>query len=313
MFQSISVVIPAYNAALTIGELIAQLIPVLDLITPDNEIILIDDDSPDTTWQVIQQITKKYSRVRAIQLMKNSGQAAATLCGLCMADKEIIITMDDDLQHQPQEIPALLTALGENPNMDCVFGVFNKKQHRGYRNAASVIIAMINRQAFGLPRHVKTSGFRVMRCQLAKEMVKRKTANPSIPALLLGCTRKVMSLPVTHAPRFAGESNYTLTKQFRMAFDNLCNATMLPLRLVSMCGMGLCLMSLGLVSYYFFQYLFGVTKLQGWTTLVLMISFFSGTILLSLGILGEYLVRVLREVSHKPAYVIRQQGNSHKD
>ncbi len=312
MFQSISVIIPAYNSDMSIGKLIEQLIPVLNLITPDNEIILIDDDSPDTTWQVIEEITQKYPRVRAIQLMKNSGQAAATLCGLCMADKEVIITMDDDLQHQPHEIPALLTALWENPDMDCVFGIFNKKQHQGYRNAASAVIAMINRRAFGLPRHVKTSGFRVMRRQLAKEMVKRKTANPSIPALLLGCTRKVMSLPVTHAPRFAGQSNYTLTKQFRMAFDNLCNATMLPLRLVSMCGMGLCLMSLCLVAYYFFQYLFGVTKLQGWTTLVLMISFFSGTILLSLGILGEYLVRVLREVSHEPAYVIRQQIKNHK-
>ena len=313
MFQSISVVIPAYNSALTIAELIKRLVPVLESITPDNEIILIDDDSPDTTWHVIQQITQEYSRVRAIQLMKNSGQAAATMCGLCMANKEIIITMDDDLQHQPGEIPALVKALEENPDVDCVFGVFNQKKHRGYRNAASAAIAMINRQAFALPHHVKTSGFRVMRRQLAREMVKRKTANPSIPALLLGCTRRVMSIPVTHAPRFAGKSNYTLARQFRMAFDNLCSATMLPLRLVSMCGMGLCLVSISLVIYYFFQYLFGVTKLQGWTTLVLMISFFSGTILFSLGILGEYLVRVLREVSHEPPYVIRQQRKPYKD
>jgi len=287
-------------------EFINQLYPVLGLVASKFEVIIVDDASIDHTWKVIETLSRSHSWIKGIQLMKNSGQAQATLCGLSQVTGEIAITMDDDLQHAPDQIPTLLIKLVENPNLDCVFGIFNKKHHLAYRNAGSWLIRQINQAAFKLPKGTKSSGFRVMRYQLVKEIICCKTANPSILVLILGCTRNIASVPITHNRRLFGKSNYTLTKQFRLAFDNICNATMLPLRIVSVSGFSLCIISALLSLYYLIRFFSGSISVQGWTTIVLLITLFSGITLLSLGIIGEYLVRVLREVTDTPPYLIRK-------
>lgn len=149
-----------------------------------------------------------------------------------------------------------------------------------------------------------------MRYQLVKEIICCKTANPSIIVLILGCTRNIASVPISHNQRFSGKSNYTLAKQLRLAFDNICNATVLPLRFVSVTGFSLCIISTFLSLYYLIRFFSGDIGIQGWTTLVLLIIFFSGITMLSLGIIGEYLVRVLREVSDIPPYLIRKRVNT---
>ena len=305
--KSITVVVPVYNSSDCLPEFMRQLTQELDALGANYDVVLVEDCSPDNSWEVLQELVPQYPRASIIQLMQNEGQARATLCGLAHAKGDIVITMDDDLQHRPDQLPKLIDALLSDPGLDCVFGCFAEKHHAGYRNLASKAIRQINARAFGLPKDVRSSGFRVMHRKVAAAMVAQKTANPAIPALLFGSTRRVKSVAVEHAPRFAGTSNYTLAKQFRLAFDNICTVTMLPLRAVSALGLLVCTLSGGLVLFYLTRYLLGRIGVPGWTTVVILLAFFSGVILLSLGVMGEYLVRVLREVRQAPMYVVRNK------
>ncbi len=306
---SVSVVIPVYNSAGCLPELLRRLKANLDELAAEYEIIAVDDDSPDDSWQVLQDLKTVYPMLKPFRLMTNSGQHAATLCGLSLVVNEVVVTLDDDLQHRPDQIGKLVGALLEDAELDCVFGVFKQKYHKKYRNLGSRLLRKINRRVFNLPEGVATSGFRVMRKKLAQQMALRPSSNPSLVAILFNCTRKVKSLEVEHAPRYAGVSNYTLRKQFRLALDNVCNVTMLPLRLVTLSGALISLVNVFLIIYYLCKYFISSNLVPGWTTLILLISFFSGAILLSLGVIGEYLVRILREVNKKPLYIIRDKSD----
>lgn len=302
----ISVVIPVYKSGPCLPELLRQLTDQLERMRGPHEIILVDDDSPDDTWNVVQELVPRYPRVTASRLMRNSGQARATLCGISHARGEIVVTMDDDLQHRPDQLPKLVDALDNNPGADCVFGYFEQKRHAGYRNIGSRVIRWVNARAFGLPRDIRSSSFRAMRRPVAAALATHGTANPAIPALVYGTTRRIISIPVEHAPRHAGESNYTLSKQLRLALDNICNVSMLPLRAVSVMGLAICFLGAVFVVNVLVRYMLGRIGVAGWTTVVILVSFFSGITLLSLGIIGEYMVRVLREVHGAPRYVERE-------
>lgn len=307
----ISVVIPVYNSSDCLTELLRQLTETLDEMGDSYEVILVEDASPDNSWQVIEQLVPQYPRVSAIRLMSNAGQQKAVMCGLSHARGEIVITMDDDLQHPPDQLPVFLDALRSHPHVDCVFGHFDEKQHAGYRNLGSRMILWVNARAFGLPRNLGWSSFRAMRKSVVGAILANKTLNPEINALALASTPHVVSIRVEHGPRYAGKSNYTLAKQFRLAFDNICNVSMLPLRAVAATGVGMCLLSAVLVVTFLVKYFRGQSAgVAGWTTVVILISFFAGVTLLSLGVIGEYLVRVLREVRGAPRYLERERIGS---
>ncbi len=303
----ISVVIPVYNSSACLRELLRQLTQQLEEMGRPYEVILVDDASPDDSWQVIRELAPQYPKVMAIQLMQNRGQATAILCGLKPARGGIVVTMDDDLQQPPDQLPKLLDALESDAEIDCVFGYFEQKQHAAYRNLASRAIQWVNARAFNLPRDLRASSFLAMRNRLADAILQHRTQNPAIGALVYGCTKRILSVPVQHKERYAGSSNYTLAKQFRLALDVICNVSMLPLRAVSFLGMGTCVFSAILVAVFLYNYFSGQIGVAGWTTVVILISFFSGIILLSLGVIGEYMVRILREVRGAPRYVERER------
>lgn len=303
----ISVVIPVYKSRDCLPELLRQLTGQLEFIGRSHEIILVDDASPDTTWSIILELTQKYRQLRAVQLMKNRGQAFATLCGFAHARGSIVVTMDDDLQHRPDQLPRLLEALEANLELDCVFGWFGEKQHTAYRNIGSNVMRWVTRRAFGLPKGFRSSTFRAMRRSLVRAILEHHTANPAIAVLVFSSTARLCSVPVEHAARYAGKSTYTLAKQVRLALDGICNVSMLPLRALSYSGIAACILSLFLVANFAYRYIMGYIGVAGWTTVVILISFFSGTILLSLGIIGEYMVRILREVRGAPAFVERER------
>jgi polyisoprenyl-phosphate glycosyltransferase len=310
METDVSIVIPVYKSGEWIGELTAQIAAVLREAGKSHEIILVDDCSPDESWSGVCRAAAEHPCVKGLQLMVNEGQPKATLCGLAHACGRTIVTMDDDFQHPPDQIPKLLTALEAHPEIDCVLGYFDEKQHARYRNWASAVIRRVNAMSYRLPKGTRSSGFRAMRRQLAEAIVAHRTLNPAIPVLLFGSTRRVLSIPVEHARRRAGKSNYTLRRQFRLAFDNICYASMLPLRAVSALGIGACGLSVILMAVFLLKYAMGLVKEPGWTTLVLLLTFFSGTILLAVGVIGEYMVRILREVRQRPQYFIRQTAGA---
>lgn len=305
-----SVVVPVYRSEQCLPELVQRLTDVFRKTGVGYEIVMVDDDSPDRSWEVLKDLSRRFPHLRAYRLMKNMGQANATLFGLAHAAGEIVITMDDDLQHAPENIPDLISVLTDDPMIDCVFAYFPEKKHAWYRNMGSKVIRRVNSRAFGLKRGQHTSTFRVMRKAVAERVSGMSTANPVILTMILGITSKIASVPLPHHERFAGRSGYTLAKQFRLAFDNICNVSMLPLRIVSVMGVFASLFAMVLTLIFMYNYLTGYTQVAGWTSLVILVSFFSGLILLSIGILGEYMIRVLREVKGQAAPVEREMVES---
>ena len=304
----ISVVIPVFNSGKCLPSLIERLGKALDETgSQKTEIILVDDASRDESWSVIKTLASQDSRVRGIRLMRNAGQAAATICGLCEARGAIVITMDDDLQHPPEEIPKLIEVLEAQPNIDCVFAYFPIKQHKIYRNVGSQLIRSIYARSFKLPKSVRSSAFRVMRFALAQTVASHGTVNPSVSLLIYESTNRVMSVPVEHAPRYRGSSGYSLAKQLHLALDTICNVTMLPLRAVSMLGFIICFLSIVFATSVMWRYLSDKIHVAGWTTLSLIVSLSSGLILLALGVTGEYIVRILREVRGAPRFIVRDR------
>jgi glycosyltransferase involved in cell wall biosynthesis len=303
----ITIVVPVYRSSACLEELLTRLTDQLVSMDKLHEIILVEDCSPDNSWEVIEQLAPLFPNLRAFQLMRNSGQAKATLCGLAHARGEIVITMDDDLQHPPDQMPRLIAALENDPSLDCVFGVFRDKKHAGYRNLGSEVLRWVNRIEYNLPAGTRTSGFRALRRSLVQALANHQTRTPTILALILESTARIDSVEVEHADRFAGQSNYTLRRQFVLAFDNICNVSMFPLRLVTFMGIVFCTCSLLMVLVVLYQKLTGNIGVAGWTTVVILISFFSGMIMLSLGIMGEYLSRIIREVRGSPLYLVREQ------
>ncbi len=304
----LSIVIPVYRSAPWLKDLIGEISDLLQNLGKRYEIILVDDCSPDNAWQVIQELARAMAAVSGLRLMHNEGQVRATLCGLAHTSGDLVVTMDDDFQHRPDQIPILINALENNGHIDCVLGIFEAKKHALYRNLGSRLVNWLNRLAFNLPPGIRSSGFRALRRQLVDVLLTYDIHNPSLAFLIFSSTHQVMNVPLQHAARRSGQSNYTLRKQLRLAFDNICHASMLPLRAVSLAGLAASSLSLMLMLFYLVRYLLGAILVPGWTTIILLLTFFSGMILFALGVIGEYLFMVLKEVRGRPLYFIREKS-----
>lgn len=303
--MAISVVIPVYNSAQSLPPLAERLARVLDGLRRPWEVIFVNDCSPDASWQVIEGLVRERPGFRGILLGRNMGQARATLCGIRAADGDIVVTMDDDLQHEPEALPRLLGELESDDGCDGLFAWFPQKHHVGVRNLGSRLIRYLNAQAFGLG-NVKISSYRLMRRHVA-EFVRTNTSSVATPgALMLAASQHIKSIPIEHQARAFGSSNYTLSRQLRLALTNLLGVSLLPLRLISGLGIATAVLSGLMVLVTLLRYFTTGFGVPGWATLVILVTFFSGLTLLSLGVIGEYLVRVLRELQYTDAVPVRR-------
>ena len=302
----LSIVIPCYRSAPWLGELVERIIATMRPTLLRFEVILVNDASPDDTWNAIEQAVANHPCVRGFDMLFNVGQFRATMCGLEHAQGEFIMTMDDDLQHPPEEIPKLIDTLRARANVDCVIGAYEQKRHGPFRNLGSGLMARFNEAFYGKPRDLKTSSFRVMRRQVADAICAHRTSKPIINPLLLRSTRRIINVPVEHHPRPNGSSGYSIRRLMSIALDNLINATTLPLKVVSLFGVISAAGSVMLGIHYLIRYVSGGIGVPGFATQVLLITFFGGMTLLSVGLLGEYVIRIIYEVARPPRYCIRQ-------
>jgi len=301
---AISVVIPVYNSALALPLLVERLRLVLDALNQPWEVILVCDSSPDHSWRVINCLVSQHQGFRGILLARNMGQAQATLCGIRATTGDIIVTMDDDLQHEPEALPQLLAALNSEEGYDAVFAWFPHKHHSPWRNLGSRLIHSLNAQAFAAD-HLRLSSYRLMRRPVA-DFIRTNPSSVATPGtMILAATRHVKSVPIQHQPRYSGHSNYTLGRQFRLALINLIAVSLLPLRLIVGLGVTTIGCSLLMLLVSLVCYLVNGFGLSSWGVLVILITFFAGLILFALGIVGEYLVRVLRELQYTDAVPVR--------
>ena len=300
----ISVVIPVYGSSATLRNLADRLFIVLRQIGKPYEIVFVDDGSPDDSWGVLEDLYGSWSEhIVAIRLMRNYGQHNALMCGFRQAAGKYIVTMDDDLQHPPEEIPQLLNAIQEL-ELDLVYGCYKKKEHNAFRNLALTMISMFYRTVFDSA--IKTSSFRVMTKELMESILSYSLNFTFIDGLLAWNTQRIGEVTVNHRKSATGRSRYSFRKLVVLAFNMLTNFSLIPLQIMSAVGVIVAGGGFFTALYYLYQHLSSGIPVPGFASIIVSVLVLGGLQLLALGIMGEYLGRLHLNVNRKPQYTVRQ-------
>ncbi|MBW0017784.1 MAG: glycosyltransferase family 2 protein [Mycobacterium sp.] len=302
--SSVSVVVPVYRAALTLRELYAQLSITMPQVAPTFEIIFVEDCGGDESWSIITELAASDQHIRGIRMSRNYGQHNALLCGIRAARYDVIVTMDDDLQHPVTEIAPLLAALG--PDVDVVYGAPRDEQHGLLRNGASRLTKLALASAMGAETARNVSAFRAFRTRLREGFVDYRSPTVSIDVLLTWTTTRFSAIKVRHAPRSAGISGYSITRLVRYALDLMTGFSTLPLQFASFIGFALVFFGASILAYVGANYLVYGSAVPGFAFLASIIAIFSGAQLFALGVIGEYLARMHFRTMDRPTYLVSE-------
>ena len=298
--DGVSVVVPVFNSADTISELVDRISQVLTNEHRKFEIILVDDGSRDESWKQIVAVSESRSSVVPIRLTRNFGQHNALLCGLRKARFATTVTIDDDLQHPPEEIPRLLKQLSV---ADVVYGAPTKQQHGLLRNLASTMTKVALSGGMGAENARHLSAFRAFRTSLRDGFKGFSAPNVSIDVLLTWATSRFTYIEVEHHPRTQGTSNYTVRRLLAHALNMITGFSILPLQIASILGLSATLFGGGLLAYLLIRWAVGGAIVPGFTFIASAIVLFGGVQLFALGLIGEYIARIHVRSMGRPAYL----------
>lgn len=299
----VSVVVPTYRGEKSLRPLVERLSAVL----ADHgsfEIIVVNDGSPDATWPTLVELASIHPELVAIDLLHNRGQPMATMCGLDHARGRIVVTMDDDLQHPPEEIPTLLRALEDHPEWDAVVGSWSRDEG-GWRNIGSRVHALADKIAWGTPTDFHHTAFRAMRRRAVDALVANQTRAPVVGPLLTRSASHVHNVEVRHDDRQIGTSNFTFIAGAKRVLSNFAQGSVAPLNALTVFGFLTALGSFVATIYFLARWALGANSPAGWLSAFLATLFFGGSSLLGLGILGQYVQYLVREVRGDPRWAIR--------
>ena len=302
--RHVSVVVPVYNSEASLDALIERLAAVIAAEGWKAEAILVNVGSRDGSWQIIQRLNRRYPWVRGINLMRNYGQHNALLCGIRAARYEFIATIDDDLQHPPEELPRLFGELDRG--FDVVYGTPLHERHGLLRDLASQFTKLALQNAMGAQTARKVSALRVFRTQLREGFATYQGSFVSIDVMLTWSTTRFSSLAVRHDVRQHGSSNYTVFKLITHALNMMTGFSVLPLQLASIVGFAMTVFGGGVFGYVLVRYFTG-HRVPGFSFLASLISIFSGTQMFAIGIMGEYLARIHFRTLERPTYAVREE------
>ncbi|MBU1417916.1 MAG: glycosyltransferase [Proteobacteria bacterium] len=299
-----SVIVPVYNSSATLIA-ISERIKAFFAERPqvDYELIYVND-SPfsRTTCETLAKLVEENSHVVVIELMKNFGQQEATLCGIEHSCGDYIITMDDDLQHAPEDIALLMN----KQHHDVVVAKYKQKKHSRFKCITSSIKGYFDYLLLGKPYQLKLTPFRLISRHVSRLMLERKTSYPFIPALFFSVTDDVVNVELDHYERQEGKGSYTLFKLIKIFSNLLINNSSFLLRLVGYVGISSAFFSFFYgASIIFKKVVYGHTAL-GWSSIMVAVLFFGGTILFALGVVGEYLIRIIVTAEQRPTYYVRK-------
>ena len=304
---SCSVVIPVYNSERSLPLLVERLHAELPKLCSEYEIILVNDDSRDGSWNAIQALCAANPRVLGVDLMRNFGQHNALLCGIRQARYELILTMDDDLQHPPEEAHKLFARLAEG--FDVVYGAPAVEKHGFWRDLSSRLIKKLLHRLMSIKSAATVSAFRLFRAEICEAFADYKGAFVSIDVLLSWGTTRFASVLVNHQEREHGKSNYSFKKLMNHALTLITGFSNAPLRFASITGFVFTAFGFIVLLYVLISYIVRGGSLPGFPFLASIISIFSGVQLFALGIFGEYLGRMFTRTLNKPVYTVRQMLN----
>lgn len=302
--DGLSVVVPVYNSEECLAELIERLSTTLPGLAERYEVILVNDGSRDSSWKVVQSLAERYPFLRGICLMRNYGQHNALLCGIRAARYGLIVTMDDDLQHPPEELHKLLEKLAEG--YDVVYGTPQAEQHGMWRDIASQVTKIALQSAMSVDVARNVSALRAFRTFLREGFAAYSSPFVSIDVLLTWSTTRFASVPVRHEPRKAGQSNYTFWKLVTHAMNMMTGFSTKPLQMASVVGFAFTIFGLLILVYVVARYFISGSVVPGFPFLASIIAIFSGAQLFALGIIGEYLARMHFRTMDRPTYAVRE-------
>lgn len=303
-----SIVVPVYNSENTLEELYTRIKHVFEhTLQQDFELIFVDDSSRDHSFSVMEQLHAKDSRVKIIQLAKNFGQPSAVLCGFSHVSGDFVVTLDDDLQHPPEEIPKMVKVMQERDDVDVILAKYENRKHGPIRRFGTLIAKIATSQMMSNANDLDMTSFRLIRRFVVDAVLQMNIHLPQIGNLLLQVSNRIINVPVAHDTRKFGRSNYTFRRLFNDLIYDITTHSALPLIIVRNIGIGSFIVSILLGIYYLMRYfIFGIS-VEGFTTLVLLVLAYNGLILLSIGILGQYLMYVLNEAKKTPNFIIRKK------
>ena len=300
----LSVVVPVYNSSEILPSLHARLTTVLREICVEYELVLVDDASPDDSWPVLCALAEKDDQVVAVHLRRNAGYDAALLAGLRHTRYDLVVLMDDDLQHAPEDIPALVAKIASG--YDVVYGRFDKKQQTLLKNIGSWVNGKLAEIVVRKPRGLYLSPFKVMRREIITEIVGYDGPYPYLDGFILRATSSIGEVSLVHHRRAAGEGQHGLIRSTGILVNFLTTFSLLPLRVATLGGLALSLIAAvtGLVLVLANVFLgFGLDS-PGWTSIVLVTIILGGGQLMAIGIVGEYVGRTYLKLSGQPQYVV---------
>jgi len=298
-----SVIVPVYNSESTLEELFVRTKTVFETMGKPFEIVFVDDCSQDKSWEILTSLKKQYpALIIAIRLSRNFGQHNAVFCGLEHAQGSLMITMDDDIQVPPEEIPKLIVSFDEK-DADLVYGYFGKKKHSLFRNFGSFFIKKSSRLLLQSPG--QGSSFRLFTSELAKNILKHNQHFMYIDELLLWYTGNIAFVLVDHQKRTFSHSGYSTWKLMKLSFNIVIYYTAVPLRIMTYGGFILSILSFILAIRFIINKLIHDVPL-GYTSLIVAILFSTSIIMLCLGMIGEYLTRIYQVQNKKPPYSIKK-------
>lgn len=306
--RGVSVVIPVYNSEDLLKPLVERLGLVLELIGYPFELILVNDGSRDDSWTTIQALSASRNWIRGINLMRNYGQHNALLCGVRAARYAITITMDDDLQNPPEEIPRLLVAL--TSSHDVVYGISYDPHHGKLREITSRLAKLIMKKALGAEIPFRASSFRAFHTYLREAFSEYKDPFVSIDVLLTWGSKDLTYVVVRQDPRLLGKSNYTIPRLVVHALNMITGFSSLPLRIASLFGFVFVLFGVAVLVYVVGRFFIEGDSVPGFPFLASLIAIFSGVQLFSLGIMGEYIARIHFRTMDRPQYSVREESLS---
>jgi undecaprenyl-phosphate 4-deoxy-4-formamido-L-arabinose transferase len=306
--MELSIVVPVYRSEPLVPELTRRIAGAMRRQTEiaAYEVILVNDCSPDRSWEMIEQACELYPNVRGVDLRRNSGQHNAIMAGLRHARGAVIVVMDDDLQHAPEDIGKLYAKILEGH--DLCYAAFRHPKHARWKILGSAFRDLTAAALLEVPRGIRISSFKAMTAEIAREIARYEGPFPYVDGLAMMATRNVANVEAEHHPRSDGRGNYGLRESIFLWTKVAMNFSVVPLRLASWLGLGFAVLGFLLAAYLIFQKLvFDTIPVPGWSSLAVVILIVGGVQLLALGAIGEYLGRAYLHLNGKPQYVIRSK------
>ena len=309
MSKLVSFAIPCYRSAQTIGKVVEEIdITMKNLSAYEYEIVLVNDSSPDNTYEVIRELCAQRKDICGIDLARNFGQHAALMAGFGYAHGDVVVCLDDDGQTPAAEVGKLLDKIEEG--YDVVYAKYVHKQHSGFRNFGSKINELMARVMLGKPKELYLSSYFAAKKFVVEEMLRYTNPYPYVIGLVLRTTKSIANVEVTHREREVGTSGYTIGKLFGLWFNGFTAFSIKPLRIATALG---CITACGGFAYGIYTIIKKFVNPSvpvGFSAMMAALVFLGGMVMLMLGLIGEYIGRIYISLNNSPQYVIRESINT---